>query len=66
MELAAAHAIAGIVLPEEVEADYVIPSVFNRDVAPAVAAAVADAAERGGVARRPAREAAEAPAGVER
>jgi malic enzyme len=30
----------------------VIPSVFNRDVAPAVAAAVAEAAARDGVARR--------------
>ena len=52
MELAAAHAIAGIVKPEELGADYVIPSVFNRDVAPAVAAAVADAARKAGVARR--------------
>jgi malic enzyme len=29
-----------------------VPSVFNRDVAPLVAAAVADAAERDGVARK--------------
>jgi hypothetical protein len=29
-----------------------VPSVFNRSVAPSVAAAVAEAAERGGVARR--------------
>ena len=36
----------------ELEPDYVIPSVFNRDVAPAVAAAVAHAAEASGVARR--------------
>ena len=41
-----------IVKPEELGPDYVIPSVFNRDVAPAVAAAVADAARRAGVARR--------------
>ncbi len=52
MELAAAHAIAEIVKPEELGPDYVIPSVFNRDVAPAVATAVADAARRAGVARR--------------
>jgi malate dehydrogenase (oxaloacetate-decarboxylating) len=52
MELAAAHAIAGIVKPEELGPDYVIPSVFNRDVAPAVAAAVSDAARKAGVARR--------------
>ena len=53
MELAAAHAIAAIVKPHELEPDYVIPGVFNREVAPAVAAAVAHAAELAGVARRP-------------
>jgi malate dehydrogenase (oxaloacetate-decarboxylating) len=52
MELAAARAIAEIVKPEELARDYVIPSVFNRDVAPAVAAGVAAAAEASGVARR--------------
>ena len=52
MKLAAAAAIAGIVAPDEVGPEYIIPSVFNRDVVPAVAAAVAEAAERGGVARR--------------
>jgi malate dehydrogenase (oxaloacetate-decarboxylating) len=52
MKLAAAEAIAAVVKPDELEPDYVIPSVFNRDVAPAVAEAVARAAERGGVARR--------------
>ncbi|HZO62163.1 MAG TPA: NAD-dependent malic enzyme [Gaiellaceae bacterium] len=52
MKLAAAEAIAAVVLPGELEADYVIPSVFNREVAPAVAGAVAAAAERAGVARR--------------
>jgi malate dehydrogenase (oxaloacetate-decarboxylating) len=53
MELAAAHAIAAIVPDEGLGSEYIVPSVFNRDVAPAVAAAVAAAAERGGVARRP-------------
>ena len=53
METAAAQAIAAIVQPDELEADYIIPSVFNRDVAPAVASAVAEAAELAGVARRP-------------
>ena len=53
MELAAARAIAEIIKPGELEPDYVIPSVFNRDVAPAVAAAVAEAARGDGVARRP-------------
>jgi malate dehydrogenase (oxaloacetate-decarboxylating) len=52
MKLAAAEAIAAAVGPDELEADYVIPSVFNRDVAPAVADAVARAAEEAGVARR--------------
>ena len=56
MESAAAHALAAIVKPEELAADYIVPSVFNRDVAPAVAAAVAAAAERSGVARRLRRE----------
>jgi malate dehydrogenase (oxaloacetate-decarboxylating) len=53
MEVAAAHAIASTIAPEELGPEYVIPSVFNRDVAPRVAAAVADAAEAAGVARRP-------------
>jgi malate dehydrogenase (oxaloacetate-decarboxylating) len=52
MKLAAAHAIAAVVKSDQLEADYVIPSVFNRDVAPAVAEAVALAAEETGVARR--------------
>jgi malate dehydrogenase (oxaloacetate-decarboxylating) len=44
MKLAAAHAIAAVVDADELSADYVVPSVFNRDVAPAVAAAVSAAA----------------------
>ena len=52
MKLAAAHAIASIVKPDELGPEYVVPSVFNRDVSPAVALAVAAAAERTGVARR--------------
>jgi malate dehydrogenase (oxaloacetate-decarboxylating) len=60
MELAAAEAIAAAVKPDELEPDYVIPSVFNRDVAPAVAAAVAQAAGEAGVARRRAAGRAEA------
>ena len=53
MKVAAGRAIAGVIPPQELGAEYVIPSVFNRDVAPAVAAAVAEAAEQAGVARRP-------------
>jgi malate dehydrogenase (oxaloacetate-decarboxylating) len=56
MEVAAAQAIAAIVKPEELGADYIVPSVFNREVAPRVAQAVAEAAESSGVARRRARE----------
>jgi malate dehydrogenase (oxaloacetate-decarboxylating) len=52
MEVAAARAISSAIADDELSADYVIPSVFNRAVAPAVAAAVAEAAERSGVARR--------------
>jgi malate dehydrogenase (oxaloacetate-decarboxylating) len=60
MKLAAALAIAGVVSPEELGPEYVVPSVFNRDVVPAVASAVAQAAEAGGVARRQREPAAQA------
>jgi len=40
------------VKPDELSPEYVIPSVFNREVAPLVAAAVSAAAEATGVARR--------------
>jgi malate dehydrogenase (oxaloacetate-decarboxylating) len=53
MKLAAAEAIAGVIPADELLPDYIVPSVFNRDVAEAVAAAVARAAEASGVARRP-------------
>ena len=51
MKLAAAHAIAGVITAEELHADYIIPSVFNPEVASAVARAVAGAARDTGVAR---------------
>jgi malate dehydrogenase (oxaloacetate-decarboxylating) len=41
MKTAAARAIAEIVAPEELREDYIIPSVFNREVVGAVASAVA-------------------------
>jgi len=44
MKVAAAEAIAAAVAPDELSADYIVPSVFNRGVAPLVAAAVAAAA----------------------
>jgi malate dehydrogenase (oxaloacetate-decarboxylating) len=50
MKMAAARAIADIVPDEELREDYIIPSVFNRDVAPAVAAAVAEEARLSGTA----------------
>jgi malate dehydrogenase (oxaloacetate-decarboxylating) len=51
MEVAAGHALAEIV-GDDLALDYILPSVFNRDVAPNVAAAVAAAAEADGVARK--------------
>ncbi len=51
MKMAAARAIASIVEEAELREDYIIPSVFNRDVAPAVAAAVAEQARASATAR---------------
>ena len=51
MKIAAAYAIASLVSDEERNADYVIPKAFDPRVAPAVAAAVAQAAMDSGVAR---------------
>jgi malate dehydrogenase (oxaloacetate-decarboxylating) len=53
MELAAAHALADVISIDDLEADYVLPSVLDRRVAPAIAAAVSRAAAADGVARRP-------------
>ena len=53
MEVAAAHAIASVISDADLGPEYIVPSVFNRDVAPKVAADVAAAAEASGVARRP-------------
>jgi malate dehydrogenase (oxaloacetate-decarboxylating) len=52
MTMAAARAIAGCIAPDELHEDYIVPSVFNRRVAEAVARAVAAAAQADGVARR--------------
>jgi malate dehydrogenase (oxaloacetate-decarboxylating) len=51
MKIAAVHAIANLVNPMELNAEYVIPGPFDPRVAPNVAAAVATAAMETGVAR---------------
>ncbi len=48
MKLAAARGIAECVSDEELDEDYIIPSVFNREVSRAVARAVQEVAEREG------------------
>jgi malate dehydrogenase (oxaloacetate-decarboxylating) len=51
MKLAAARGIAEVVAEDDLSEDYIIPSVFDRDVAPKVAAAVVEEAKREGIAR---------------
>ena len=51
MKVAAVHALAGLVGPEELSPDYIIPAAFDPRVCPAVAQAVAEAAKRTGAAR---------------
>lgn len=51
MKLAAAYALAGLIREDELAADFIIPKALDRRVAPAVAAAVAEAARKSGVAR---------------
>ena len=50
MKMAAARGIAAIVADDELREEYIVPSVFNRDVADSVAAAVAGQAKRQGAA----------------
>jgi len=50
MKIAAAHALAALV-GDELSPDHIIPEAFDPRVGPAVAAAVAEAARRTGVAR---------------
>ena len=52
MKLAAAKALAETILASALSEDYIIPSVFDKDVVPRVAKAVAVAARDTGVARR--------------
>jgi malate dehydrogenase (oxaloacetate-decarboxylating) len=51
MKLAAARGIAAVVDEDDLSEDYIIPSVFNREVAPMVAKAVVEEAKREGLAR---------------
>ena len=52
MKLAAAQAIAGCIAPDELSADYIVPSVFNKQVVRRVARAVEIAAYKSGAASR--------------
>ena len=51
MKRAAAYAIAGLISEEELNEEYILPAAFDPRVGKAVAAAVAEAARRSGVAR---------------
>ncbi len=51
MKQAAVKALAGLVGPEELSPEYIIPAAFDERVCPAVAKAVAEAARRTGAAR---------------
>ena len=51
MKLAASEALANLIADEELSPEYIIPKAFDKRVGPAVANAVAEAANRTGVAR---------------
>ncbi|MBQ4564540.1 MAG: NAD-dependent malic enzyme, partial [Lachnospiraceae bacterium] len=51
MKMAAAQALADLITDEELNEDYIIPKAFDPRVGKAVAAAVAEAARKSGVAR---------------
>jgi malate dehydrogenase (oxaloacetate-decarboxylating) len=51
MKVAAAKGIASVITDAQLGEDYIIPSVFNPDVCPTVAQAVAEEAQREGMAR---------------
>jgi malate dehydrogenase (oxaloacetate-decarboxylating) len=52
MKQAAAHALAGCIATRELSPEYIVPSVFNREVVQRVAEAVEHAAAKAGVARK--------------
>ena len=51
MKIAASEALANLITDEELSPEYIIPKAFDKRVGPAVAKAVAEAANRTGVAR---------------
>lgn len=51
MKVAAAHAIAGVLQPDELSDIRILPDPFDKRVAPAVAAAVSETARREGLAQ---------------
>ncbi len=51
MKVAAANALANLITEDELSADYILPKAFDPRVKDAVAAAVAEAARKSGVAR---------------
>lgn len=51
MKMAASKALAELITPEELSADYIIPAAFDKRVGKAVAKAVAEAARNTGAAR---------------
>lgn len=53
MKLAAAHAIANCIDEKDLGEEYIVPSVFNKQVVRRVAKAVKDAAFESGAAKRP-------------
>lgn len=52
MKAAAARALAHVIKPSDLREDYIIPSVFDNRVAPAISAAVSKAAAASSVARK--------------
>ena len=50
MKMAASYAIAGLVSDEELNAEYILPMAFDERIGKTVAAAVAEAAKKSGVA----------------
>ncbi|GAC1360452.1 MAG: ACT domain-containing protein [Herpetosiphon sp.] len=52
MRVAAARALANVITHEEMSEEYIVPSVFNKAVVPAIAGAVAESAIQDGIGRR--------------